>query len=379
VAASIPALVEPSVLRWARESIDLTQVAAARKIGVPDDRVEQWENGEAQPTIAQLRKAATVYKRALAVFFLPVPPVDFDTLRDFRRVAEAEEGAWSPALHADYRRAHEQREHALELFEIEDVTPPSGWRLESLPSDDEQIAGAARKRLLGLSPLSLPRGAGTVYDHLNVWVAGLEAAGVLVLATARGQVKTEEMRGFSLYFDQVPVIVVNGADAPRGRLFTLVHEYAHLMLHTEGLCDTLTDLRAVTPDRRLEAQCNALAASHSEPTTSWAPQAGRSGQAVPAHLGSGGSTCARRSSTSPCPTARGCTVAIPRPGQSAPVPQCTSSAQTVHKRASQAPSRHRTTSHVSAGQRRRTLLTTRWTERLLKKYKVCHGAPGRSL
>ncbi len=70
-----------------------------------------------------------------------------------------------------------------------------------------------------------------------------------------------EMRGFSLYFDVVPVIVVNGADAARGGLFTLLHEYAHLLLHTGGLCDTVTDLGATTPDRRLEARCNAIAAA----------------------------------------------------------------------------------------------------------------------
>jgi len=39
----------------------------------------------------------------------------------------------------------------------------------------------------------------------------------------------------------VPVIVVNGSDAARGQLFTLLREYAHLLLHA-GLCDTVTDL-----------------------------------------------------------------------------------------------------------------------------------------
>jgi transcriptional regulator with XRE-family HTH domain len=76
------------VLRWARESIGLVPVAAARKIGVPDGRVAEWEAGTAMPTIAQLRKAADVYKRPLGVFFLPEPLVDFDTMRDFRRGTE---------------------------------------------------------------------------------------------------------------------------------------------------------------------------------------------------------------------------------------------------------------------------------------------------
>jgi Zn-dependent peptidase ImmA (M78 family) len=31
--------------------------------------------------------------------------------------------------------------------------------------------------------------------------------------------------------------------------------------HTGGLCDTVTDTRATTPDRQLEARCNAIAAA----------------------------------------------------------------------------------------------------------------------
>ena len=258
---SIPATVEPSVLRWARESIDLTPVAASRKMDLPDDRVAAWESGDVTPTIAQLRKAAEVYKRTLAVFFLAEPPRDFDTLRDFRRLHGAEAGAWSPALHDDFRRAHEQRDALLELADLDDVQPPTDWRIEPLPATDDAIARAGRARLLDIGPLPLPASGDRPYDHLNTWVAAIEAAGVLLMATTGGRVQVGEMRAFSLYFDLVPVIVVNGADSPRGRLFSLLHEYAHLLLHTEGLCDTTTDRRAVSPDRELEARCNALAAS----------------------------------------------------------------------------------------------------------------------
>jgi len=261
MAQSTPALVEPSVLRWARESIGLTPLAAARKIKVPDDRIEEWESGTAAPSIVQLRAAATVYKRPLGVFFLPEPPTTFDTMRDFRRPQGAAAGIWSPDLHGEYRRALTQREYALELADIEDTEISTSWRLKELPEGDDPIAAAARQLLLDTSPLALPTGTGTAYEHLKVWVAGLEEAGVLVLATSGGGVTTEEMRAFSLYFDTLPVIVVNGSDSPRGRLFSLLHEYAHLLLHSGGLCDTVTDLQAVTPDRRLETRCNALAAA----------------------------------------------------------------------------------------------------------------------
>jgi len=261
VAKSIPALVEPSVLRWARESVNLTALAAARKMKLPDNRVEQWESGTATPTIAQLREAAKIYKRPLAVFFLPEPPADFDAMRDFRRHQGAQAGAWTPELHGEYRRAIAQRDAALELAEIDETPPSTTWRLDPVAGNDEEIATAARGLLLGQSPLPLPTGIGTKFEHLNTWTAALEEAGVLIMATSGGRVTTTEMRAFSLYYDALPVIMVNGSDAARGRLFSLLHEYAHLLLHTSGLCDTITDTSATNPDRALEARCNAIAAA----------------------------------------------------------------------------------------------------------------------
>jgi len=113
--ASIVAYVKPELLLWARASANLEPVAASRKIGVPDERVEAWERGEVQPTVAQLRKAASVYRRPLAAFYLPEPPQGFETLRDFRRLEPGESGEWSAALHAEFRRAHFQRDALLEI------------------------------------------------------------------------------------------------------------------------------------------------------------------------------------------------------------------------------------------------------------------------
>ena len=66
MARTLTALVEPEVLHWARESIGLTPLAAARKIGLSDETlVDQWEAGAAAPSIPQLREAARVYKSLL--------------------------------------------------------------------------------------------------------------------------------------------------------------------------------------------------------------------------------------------------------------------------------------------------------------------------
>src|SRR5438309_359002 len=75
------------------------------------------------------------------------------------------------------------------------------------------------------------------YGPLNAWIVAVEAHDVLVFQT--GEVTLEEMRGFALDERRLPVIVLNAKDAPRGRIFTLMHELTHLMLGQDSVCDPL--------------------------------------------------------------------------------------------------------------------------------------------
>lgn len=258
---SVKAYIDPHMLTWARRTANLEPLAAARKIKVPEGRVEEWEAGERLPTIAELRRAGTVYNRPLGVFYLSAPPTGFETLRDFRRIDLHANAEWSVDLYAEYRRAHDQRDALLDIADLDDQPPSTAWRLTGLPDNDDGIANRARAFLQDVAPAPFPRTSADEYTHLGYWTTALEEAGVLVTHTAGGRVSTDEMRAFSLYFDTVPVIALNGADYPRGRLFSLLHEYAHLLLNTAGLCDTRTDQRAITEDRQIEARCNATAAA----------------------------------------------------------------------------------------------------------------------
>jgi Zn-dependent peptidase ImmA (M78 family) len=67
------------------------------------------------------------------------------------------------------------------------------------------------------------------------------------------------MRGFSLVEMRRPAIVLNQSDAPAGRIFTLFHEYAHLLLARPGVCIPTP----VTPvsSQRIETFCNRFAAA----------------------------------------------------------------------------------------------------------------------
>ena len=91
--------VQPSVMRWARESMGMSIEDVAHKLKRSPEEVLAWEapNG-ASPTYAQLENLAyKVFKRPLAVFFLPAPPVEMPPAREFRTLPDAD----LQALHAD--------------------------------------------------------------------------------------------------------------------------------------------------------------------------------------------------------------------------------------------------------------------------------------
>ena len=79
-----------------------------------------------------------------------------------------------------------------------------------------------------------------------------------------------EMRGFSIARKPLPVIVLNRADSPRARLFSLVHELTHVYLGNSGLCD-LSEDGPPNVDANIEMFCNAVAAEtlmpHEQVTT----------------------------------------------------------------------------------------------------------------
>lgn len=243
MATTPPAPATPAVLTWAREDAGYTIAEAAKKISVKAERVMEWEAGSRKPTIAQLRNLAHAYRRPVAAFFLAEPPATGGPgVPDFR---SAGSGRPSPRLTLEIRRAAERREVYMGLH-------PDLPRFQPLPGDADlrRVDETEIRARLGVS-IARQIGPGSVYDGLRMWMSAIEDDGVLVFHMSR--VDMAECRGFSLYLDPLPVIVLNGADSPTGRVFTLLHEYGHLLKRSGGLCPT-------EANASVEAECNDFAA-----------------------------------------------------------------------------------------------------------------------
>jgi Zn-dependent peptidase ImmA (M78 family)/transcriptional regulator with XRE-family HTH domain len=227
------ALVRPELLLWARQEAGLTVEQAARKIPVKPERLIACEQGSARLTVNQLRSLSNAYKRPLALFFLPQPPPHSANLRDFRRSPEQPEVSESPALRYEIRRARYRRQVSLELFEELGEQPPTFIRTTAITENPEAVATQVRE-LLGITRDEQHAFSGE-YEALNRWRNAVEESGVMVFQA--GGIEHGEMRGFSISETVLPVIVMNSKDAPQSRIFTMIHELAHIMLRAGGLCN----------------------------------------------------------------------------------------------------------------------------------------------
>lgn len=257
--------VTPAVLRWARDSVGVSAEDAAVRAQVTVERLVGWENGEAEPTLAKLRDLAALYQRPLSVFLLPEPPRDFATPRDFRRLPARIDHTWSRPLHKVYRRALEQQATVSELFDEAGEPPTPSVPAVDLELDPERAGDTARRALrVALDTQFAWRNA---EEAFNGWLQAVEDLGVYVLRTS--DVEPAEMRGFSIP-GRVPVVVINALDWPRGQVFTLLHEFAHLMLREGGICDLLEPDGA--QGGRVETWCNAVAAATLMPRRAFVDQ-----------------------------------------------------------------------------------------------------------
>jgi len=251
------ALVNPDLLIWARESINMGLEEAARKLGVKADRLREWEAGRKRPTVNQARNMSRVYRRPLAAFYLPQRPssLGFSVPHDFRRLPHDQPRTLSPELVAELRRIEYLRDAAIEIAEQPPREPMQFIGSAQLGEPAQAVAKRAAS-IIGLS-MSDRHHWRSAYDALNGWKDAIERQGVLVMHLNR--VDVAEVRGIGIAERVFPLIAVNGKDSPNGRIFTLVHEFVHLMLGATGMSNMRLALRARTPEQRTEQLCNLVA------------------------------------------------------------------------------------------------------------------------
>lgn len=227
--ASIPALVTPAVLKWARKESGYDPEQAAKRAGVPPDKLLAWEEEEAQakPTLRQAQALAKFYHRPLGVFFLPQPPSLPPLAAEYRRLPGIEPGLESPELRLAIRVMSQRREVALQLSgELDHPVPEFNLTLH--PSEPPVAAGARLRSVLGITS-GKQLEWGNEWEAWRRWRDAVERIGVLVFQFPK--VALKQVRGVALPLFPLPAIGINSKEtSAAARSYTLMHELAHVAL-----------------------------------------------------------------------------------------------------------------------------------------------------
>jgi Zn-dependent peptidase ImmA (M78 family) len=234
--------INPEILRWARERAGLTAEDAAKAIGLSGahavDRLEEMERGEREPTRRQLGEIAKKYRRPLLTFYLPAPPPPGKRTHDFRTLPEQQAGgdAVLDALLRDVKARQALVLGAIEETDGDDTLP---FVDSMLPKHGAAAIAEEMGRILDFRREDY-RAAKNVEDAFKQLRDACERAGVYVilmgnLGSFHSDLGPEVFRGFAMADPVAPFIVINENDTRSAWAFTLLHEFAHILLGESGI------------------------------------------------------------------------------------------------------------------------------------------------
>lgn len=241
--------INPKTLIWARSLRSLSLEEAAERLNLDPQVLEQLETGELQPSLSQFEEIASKYRLPQATLFSSKPPETPILPNDYRTI-----GSGSPKHSFDFSVSFSAVENLRRVLEIisEEDTEAVGYDLKAYDRrlDPELVASSERSRL-GIGP-NIPLDWASS-EAFNRWRAIIEAQGIPVVMQ---KFPLEDCRGFTINNEgSRPIIVINKSEEFRSaRIFTLLHEYCHLLIGKPGLSD-------LKNDNAVESYCNKFAAA----------------------------------------------------------------------------------------------------------------------
>jgi len=221
---SLEVKVDPSVLRWLRESAGYTLQDVARRIKCSEDVAIRMEEGTKPPTLRQLKEMAAAYHRPLALFLLNEPLVEPSMPEDFRRLPDSRRRFSRKVMRA-VQKARNDMETIVEL--AGNIGMDLGPLVKGcvLNDDPEEIAGGIRKDL-GLDA-DTQTDLESPYAFFRFLRNALEDRNIFVFSHP---MPVEEARGMAFADGRPVAIIISSSDVIQARLFTLIHEVGHILL-----------------------------------------------------------------------------------------------------------------------------------------------------
>ena len=255
--ASVKVHIAPNMLEWI-----LQQTQNAKLSDKVAGYLQSWAHGEKDPTFSQLEQVSKNTGIPLGYFFLKEPPKEDLSIIEYRTVDSIE---------------LEQPSRNL-IDTLYDMKQVQNWMRDMMLADDDtplNFVGSLKNER------SVKEFAVKVRDILEIeqnWYENIRnaeasfkylrekisAAGVIVMMNGVVRNNThrvlsiDEFRAFTLIDAYAPLIFINSCDSANGRVFSLLHEFAHICVGEPSLFNAQESASHLVSEK--ETICNAVAA-----------------------------------------------------------------------------------------------------------------------
>lgn len=247
----------PEILDWVIKKVSLHTTDTSVL-----DLLEKWRSGEKRPTFDKVEKISRKIQIPFGYFFLAKPPKEKIDILEFRTV--------------DSQNLTEPSRNLIDTLDaMKDVQEWMRSYIRDSDADEISFVGRYKDKYDVSAIVSdIRRELGLEEDWFNkyrnreesfVFLRKLiEKKGILVMmngivgSNTRRKLNVNEFRAFTLIDKYAPLIFINAADSSSGRIFSLVHELAHIWIGLDSLFNEQKgSFFTVKPAEQL---CNAVAA-----------------------------------------------------------------------------------------------------------------------
>jgi Zn-dependent peptidase ImmA (M78 family) len=242
----------PKIMTWAIQTSGWKIEELADKLKIKGPELLDWMSDQASPSVRQLEELADALKRPMAIFFLSELPKEMPLPKDYRLLPNKTDEFDKETLLA-IRRARRQQRAAKGLLQGQNDSSRPDVNHESLLANPLEIAFIERQ-WLGISN-ERQRGWSSAYEAFRTLRESIESRNIFVFQM---RMPIDDTRGFVLVDEDPAVIVINSSDSIEARVFTLVHEYGHVLINKSGINTPEISLVADEADE-VEIWCNEFA------------------------------------------------------------------------------------------------------------------------
>jgi Zn-dependent peptidase ImmA (M78 family) len=260
--------ISPKILSWA--------IGIAGKETLNPDAYNllyQWQTGDKTPTFAKLEDVSNKTHIPLGYFFLTEPPKEDLPILEYRTMDSASVQNPSREL-IDTVYHMENIQNWMHDYRVDNIGEPLPF-VGSLKGEKNSDSFVAKLRedvkldvqwYRDVNQKDVFKYIRTLFENIGVIIT---TNGVVGQNTHR-HLNTDEFRAFTLIDNYAPLIFINSNDSDGAKLFSLLHEAAHIWA---GISSFYNDrLGNHQSNRQTEALCNAVAAEILVPNTDFITQ-----------------------------------------------------------------------------------------------------------